>query len=92
MLVNRTGGSLMKLTFRDWLKMSRRQRGENYQFLNDHDKLLARMQGSIDLDGYDDDQVPECDKEDPETTLTPEENEERKRKLREFFNKITGRV
>ena len=82
----------MKLTFRDWLKMSRRQRGENYQFLNDHDKLLARMQGSIDLDGYDDDQVPECDKEDPETTLTSEENEERKRKLREFFYIITGRI
>ena len=82
----------MNLTFRDWLKMSRRQRGENYQFLNNHDKLLARMQGSVDLDGYDDDQVPECDREDPETTLTPEENEERKRKLREFFNKITGRA
>ena len=82
----------MNLTFRDWLKMSRRQRGENYQFLNDHDKFLARMQGSEDLDGYDDDQVPECDIDDPETTLTPEENEERKRNLREFFNKITGRA
>ena len=91
-MANRTRGRLMKLTFRDWLKMSRKQRGENYQFLNDHDRLLARMQGSIDLDGYDDDQVPECDREDQETTLTPEENEERKRRLREFFNIITGRV